>query len=213
MAPTIHVVWVGDESRRPDNCIDTWKFFHNVRVWGNDDLRDGNWINVDHIQQMMKKELNGVGDLMRYEILYRHGGLAVDADSICLKQLPDWLFEPNAFASWENELDRPGLIAMAALYSKPKNPFIYSLIQSIKAKKTVVDKPAWRTVGPQAFTDHWREKRYSDLTIYPSHYFIPTHYTGTKYQGTGPVFAHQIWDSTVKNDVDLHLRDTGGMMR
>jgi hypothetical protein len=38
--------------------------------------------------------------------------------------------------------------------------------------------------------------RYIDLTIYPSHYFIPTHLTGLKYQGSGPVFAEQLWATT-----------------
>jgi mannosyltransferase OCH1-like enzyme len=29
---------------------------------------------------MYPKELNGVADIMRYEILYREGGIALDAD-------------------------------------------------------------------------------------------------------------------------------------
>ncbi|MBV8662591.1 MAG: glycosyltransferase family 2 protein, partial [Hyphomicrobiales bacterium] len=34
---TIHVVWIGDETRRPDNCIDTWRDQNpdwRVVVWG-----------------------------------------------------------------------------------------------------------------------------------------------------------------------------------
>lgn len=204
MAPTIHVVWVGDESRRPDNCINTWRFFHNVKVWGNDDLVNMHWINSDHIHSMMEKEICGAADLMRYEILYKYGGLAIDADSICLKQLPDWLFEPDVFSCWENEIERPGLISLAAIYSKPKNPFFKSLIEKISEQETVVDRPAWKSVGPQALTDHWRSTKYGDMTIYPSHYFIPNHYGGMRYDGSGHVFADQLWGSTSDTYGDLH---------
>ena len=38
---TFHFIWVGDESRRPDNCIDTWRAAHpdwQFRLWGNAEL-------------------------------------------------------------------------------------------------------------------------------------------------------------------------------
>ena len=38
---TLHITWVGDESRRPDNCIQTWADRNpgwTVKLWGNDDL-------------------------------------------------------------------------------------------------------------------------------------------------------------------------------
>jgi len=37
---------------------------------------------------------------MRYEILFNEGGIALDADSLCLRPLEDWLLEPAAFAAW-----------------------------------------------------------------------------------------------------------------
>ena len=46
---TLHITWVGDESRRPDNCIQTradrnpgW----TVKLWGNDDLANYGWYNA-----------------------------------------------------------------------------------------------------------------------------------------------------------------------
>lgn len=90
----IHVIWVGDESKRPDNCIDTWRKHNldwNIRVWGNNDLATYGWVNARHMDTMQHRELNGVADLMRWEILYNEGGFVVDADSICLRPLPEWL--------------------------------------------------------------------------------------------------------------------------
>ena len=99
----IHIVWIGDESKRPDDCIDTWRKFHEVRVWGNDDLKNRSWFNAKHMMEFTRRELCGVADMMRYEILYEEGGIAVDADSICERKLEDWMFE-TPIAAWENEI-------------------------------------------------------------------------------------------------------------
>jgi mannosyltransferase OCH1-like enzyme len=194
----LHIVWVGDESKRPDNCINTWRT-HNpdwdIKVWGNADLANNAWRNARHMQDMWKHELCGVADLMRYEILYEHGGFAVDADSVCLKPLPDWLLEADEFTCWESEHERLGLLAIGYLAAQQASPFIGQIIEDIYADKTVVDRPAWQSTGPARLTEIWQRFKYG-LTIYPSHYFIPRHFAGAEYKGTGHVFAKQFWGST-----------------
>jgi len=74
---------------------------------------------------MYSRELNGVADIMRYEILFNEGGIALDADSLCLRPLEDWVLEPAAFAAWEHEHIRPGLIAAAALVAA--KGFLYEI--------------------------------------------------------------------------------------
>lgn len=194
----LHIVWVGDESKRPDNCINTWRT-HNpdwdIKVWGNADLANNAWRNARHMQDMWKHELCGVADLMRYEILYEHGGFAVDADSVCVKPLPDWLLEADEFTCWESEHERLGLLAIGYLAAQKASPFIGQIIEDIYADKTVVDRPAWQSTGPARLTEIWQRFKYG-LTIYPSHYFIPRHFVGAEYKGTGHVFAKQFWGST-----------------
>jgi len=202
----IHMVWIGDESKRPDNCIDTWREMnpsYELRVWGNKEFDNTNWINAKHIKEMYKKELNGVADMMRYEILYTHGGIAFDADSFCIRPLEDWLLEPLEIACWENETKRPGLIACNCLGSVPKSKFYEKVIQYIKDKDTVVDRDAWKSVGPQAMTDVWKSTEHP-LTIYPSHYFVPNHFASNQYSGTGQVFSRQFWASTFNKNDTLH---------
>jgi mannosyltransferase OCH1-like enzyme len=80
---------------------------------------------------MATRELCGVADMMRWEILERYGGFAVDADSVCVRPLADWLFEPEIFACWENEIARPGLIANGYVYSHPGNRLIRQLVNDI----------------------------------------------------------------------------------
>jgi mannosyltransferase OCH1-like enzyme len=203
----LHIIWVGDESRRPDNCIRTWTERNpswSVKVWGNAELEKVAWWNARHMCEMAARELNGVADMMRWEILYREGGFSVDADSSCVRPLDDWLLEHEAFACWENEIVRPQLIAAGYVAAKPGNPFIGQIIRDINAEKSVINNLAWMTVGPQRLTDSYRRYKYTDMSILPSHYFIPEHFSGLAYKGQGPVYAKQYWGSTRKSYDSLH---------
>lgn len=125
MIPRIfHFIWVGDESRRPDNCIDTWRTAHpdwSFKIWGNAELEGRDWINAHHMAQMRQREMNGVADMMRWEILYEQGGIVFDADSVCLRPLEDEMLDCEAFACWESEIARPGLIAAGYFGTVPAN--------------------------------------------------------------------------------------------
>jgi len=204
----LHFIWVGDQSKRPDNCIATWRAFHpdwEIKVWGDEDLRDCEWTNGHHISEMYGIELNGVADMMRWEILYKEGGIVLDADSVCVRPLDDFLLDCGAFACWENEMVRPGLIAAGYFGSCAENPFVGQIILDIQQESTVVDRMAWESVGPQRLTDAYRKYQYHGLKIYPSHYFIPVHFTGVAYDGTGPIYAHQLWGSTNGIYDQIHL--------
>lgn len=146
----IHFIWVGDGTKRPDNCIETWCKRHpswDIRLWGNDDLSGGQWINGAHMSEMYGRELNGVADMMRWEILHAHGGIVIDADSVCLRPLDDELLDCPAFACWESEISRPGLIAAGYFGCEPNNPFVGRIIRDIAAEPSVVHDRAWKTVG------------------------------------------------------------------
>lgn len=197
----LHFVWVGNQALRPDNCIESWRSMnpnYTVVVWDNDAFAQTPWHNIVHIHDMIPRELNGVADMMRYEILYHHGGIALDADSFCIRPLEDWLLEPSEFACWENEHIRPGLIACNAIGSEAGSRFFGQIINDIHSEKTVTHDMAWKTVGPLRMTSSWQRYQYP-LTIYPSHYFVPNHFEAKEYSGKGPVFANQIWGSTFKN--------------
>jgi mannosyltransferase OCH1-like enzyme len=217
MNKVIHIVWVGDESKRPDNCIDTWRTLNpewEVRVWGNKEYNEHEWFNKAHMEHMWKYELNGVADMMRWEILYKYAGFAMDADGVCVRPLEDWLFNCEMFACWENEIARPGLLAAGYCYAdKPGHPIIAAIIRDIKATTVVHDGDvsrhmAWRTVGPRRLAKTLAKNQHlrSLITIHPSHYFLPEHLSGQKYEGDGPVFARQFWSSTRRENDILYQR-------
>ncbi len=205
----LHFIWVGDQGKRPDNCIATWARHHpdwDIRLWGNEDLSTIEWVNARHMREMAGRELNGVADLMRWEILYNEGGIVVDADSICMRPLQDWMLESESFACWENEIERPMLIAAGYVGSVAENPFFGQIILDLQAKPTVTDDMAWKTVGPMALSEAYYKYKYANLTILPSHFFIPEHFSGSRYEGPGPVFAHQEWGSTRKSYDTLYQK-------
>ena len=191
----LHFVWVGDESKRPDKEINTWRLLnpdYQITVWGNDSLKNP-W-HLAKAMQCYSNELCGVADCMRWEILYEYGGIALDADSECLRSLEDWILEPDIFACWESELLRPGLIANGIVGAIPNHPLIGQIIADMKSETP--DAPPWQWSGPGRITRTIHEHQYRDITIYPSHYFLPNHFAGLPYSGNGQVFATQAWNST-----------------
>lgn len=206
----IHFIWVGDETKRPDNCMNSWRELnpgYEFILWGNEEYHGQEWFNAAHMKAMWTRELNGVADMMRWEILNAMGGILVDADSIALRSLDDHLLECEAFACWENEVARPGLIAAGYFGCEAGNPFVEQIIRDIADEKSVIEEPAWKTVGPKRLTDSFRKYGYSKLRIYPSHYFIPRHFTGATYEGSDPIYAHQLWGSTCRAYDEIHKRE------
>ena len=203
---TIHIVWIGDESKIPSDCIKTWVDFNTtwiVKVWGNTEYYNYPWRNraaMDSLWDDAKFDISrksGIADIMRYEILYNEGGFCIDADSTCIKPLEDWLFDAEACASWENETTRPGLIAVGYMASIPNNLFFNRIIDEIYNDPDITDDLPWVKTGPLRLTDAYNSLKYNNLKIWPSHYFIPIHYTGISHTGNGPIFGVQEWMTTL----------------
>jgi mannosyltransferase OCH1-like enzyme len=214
----LHIIWVGNAHRRPDQCIDSWRTNHTdwqFKLWTCRELAETRWMNDAHIRSFVNsKDWCAVADLMRYEILYREGGVYVDADSFSIRPLDNWLLESEMFACWENTLatGRARLVSNAFLGSTPGNPFLRYLIDTI-GKRTEMYKRwswsrlrhvrmgAWKSVGPYRLTKcifDYEGKGYQDISILPSHMFCPNHYHGKLFSGKGLVYADHQWASTRK---------------
>lgn len=207
----MHFVWVGDDSLRPHNCIETWKIFHadwDVRIWGNDDWKNGHWKTKRHMDAIAETgQLCGVADLMRWEILLREGGVTLDADSVCFQSIPEWLLDCEAFAASESELQKPGLLANGYVGARAGNELIKYLVDQLNADENLATKfvwyklkrkkrSSWKTTGPMALTNAVKALRYHNLTVVPSHFFIPRHYSGACYTGGGMVVCDQLYAGT-----------------
>jgi mannosyltransferase OCH1-like enzyme len=166
----------------------SWEY----KLWSDDNLPE--LVCQEQFDNM--KQLHGKADILRYELLYKYGGFYIDADSECILPLEDFLLDNDSFAGYENERVRGGLIANGYIASTKENDLMWILMSKINKIPDINKTDAWIMTGPQLLTNTVREIGYTDLTVYPSHYFIPKHHSGVEYTGDGKVFARQYWGST-----------------
>ena len=163
-------------------------------------------------------EWNGKADILRWEILYKYGGVFVDADSICIEPFDKLIKKYKAFAGYENEQVRNKgwakqgyddvlasthpLIATGTMAFPPNHELPKQAIDWINSNEISVEKTnrrAWRTVGPGLLTRLYFSKKWNDITILPSYYFLPIHCSGLEYSQHGKIYAYQEWGSTKQN--------------
>ena len=197
----IHQLWIGPKPA-PIKLMNTWKnknpefeyIFWNEAEFVKREMFFKCQNKIDEIE-----EINGKADILRWEILYKYGGVFLDADSICIEPIDNELLEKPCFAGWENEQVRKGLIATGTMGFPPKHPLVKAAIQWILTNQVSQAKSmqmAWQTVGPGLLTRMYNTGKFSDLYIFPSYSFLPIHLTGLEYNGHGKIYAFQAWGST-----------------
>jgi GT2 family glycosyltransferase len=147
-------------------------------------------------------EINGKADILRWELLYKYGGVFQDADSACIEPFDDTFLEKMAFAGFENETARAGLVATGTMGFPPKHPLCRAAIDWMLSNDSCPEtcgKRAWFTVGPGLLTHLLETGKYPDFSVFPSYSFIPYHFTGIEYNGHKKVYCFQEWGSTKQN--------------
>lgn len=192
-------VWIGPK-RAPIDWMRSWPEKHPDWLYT---LYDDDWVRgaaletQPQIDEYMRRGwYAGAADLIRYEILFRHGGYLAGADSICLCPVDDLFADGGAlYTVYENEFLRGSLVA-PIVAAVPGHPFLRLVIDALKARDPrMLDHP-WRETG-NLFMAEMIEKHRPDIVIWPSHVLIPEHYTGRVYSGDGKVYARQMFGETL----------------
>lgn len=214
----LHQLWIGPKTP-PHRLLATWKEKHpdyEYILWTEDEFTRRDFVPQCIDQINMIQEINGKADILRWEILYKYGGVFFDADSICIEPLDDDVFlTTTGFAAFENEIERGELIATVAMGFIPNHPLCADIIEWIKtdteAETMILNTKAWYSVGPALITrfletgkggttpqpkNSTEFGKYSDFTIFPSYFFLPHHFTGDRYDGHKKVYAYQEWGNT-----------------
>jgi mannosyltransferase OCH1-like enzyme len=202
-------MWIGPKLP-PLKMMKTWKDKHpqyEYIFWNETELQNQNmsFCCLDKINDI--REICGKVDIMRWEILYKYGGIFIDADSICIEPIDELITEIErengescGFASYENENCRNGLVANGTMGFSKNHPLCGDIIEYILNSPTINDEiaqyRAWFSVGPSLLTRFLQTGKYPDIVIYPSYYFLPCHFTGDTYSGHRKVYACQEWGST-----------------
>lgn len=208
----IHQLWIGP-TPAPRPWMDTWRELNpewTYMFWNEAKLREAFPNGLRNQRQFnAMDEWCGKCDIARVEILNKFGGFFVDADSLCLSPLDDFLLKNDSFTCYENEFVCGQLVACGYLATIPQNMLMEMMIEQIgrldigriKAVERTsawdASQQAWQLTGNALLTKTIFQNRYTPITIYPSHYFIPEHYSGLKHRGIGKTYCRHLWGSTV----------------
>jgi GT2 family glycosyltransferase len=209
----IHQIWIGPKPM-PSKFMETWKIKnpdYEYICWTEEKIKELNFtFRCQKIIDIVDL-YHGKADIMRLEILYKYGGIYLDADSICIEPLGDAFLKNKAFATYENEIKRGDLVANGNMGFVPNYSLCEDAINYILDEKNlnyILTNPPWVALGPGLLTSLLKTEKYKDFVVYPSHTFLPLHFTGEKYYGHKKVYAFQEWGSTkqhydIMNEIEL----------
>lgn len=170
----LHLIWIGPKPLPQAVYSWTVDFAESphgrdwtVKLWRDDDLRIFGLTNFAAFDAM--PELAGKTDVARYEIMYRHGGVYIDADTV-------WLgtpFTPTVHYPGLCNFVResPSLVANGYIACVRNHPFLAEVISAIASipKDILLRSPAWKVVGPLLVTEMLKKLRplKDDVAILP----------------------------------------------
>lgn len=190
-------IWIGPRPA-PTHWMDTYKLTHahwNYTLYDNAYLSGRRFRCQAQIDEYIKRgEYAGAADLIRYEILFEKGGYIASADSISRRNTDELWARACLYSVYENEVVRPGSMS-PIMACDPGDAFLNTIIESLMTIPYFRIGKAWKTTG-NSFIARMVEKHRPDIVVFPSHFFIPRHFTGQEYKGDGPIYADQMFGET-----------------
>lgn len=173
MIPKIfHRVWLGGKPM-PFHFArwgESWMKKHpswTMKLWTEAEVKY--FTNVDLLPKCSSLAMRS--DIIRYAVLYKHGGVYLDTDMECVKNI-DMLAEGiDFFACWQ----RPQILSNAIFGTAAKSKIMQSLVWCSRSEF----KPEpWNAMGPEFFTK--KVVGQPGVRIYDRKVFIP--YTRDEYK-------------------------------
>lgn len=200
----IHQIWVGDQSKRPQFCMDTWKMKDwKYKLWTEDEIEELQLQNQELYDYFYEKKIwHGCSDVARIEILNKYGGIYIDADTERLAPIDELLkFDRltgrtaineietrDFFAVWSNRDDR---IANGVIASVKNHPILTNYIEEMGRAEKV--EPAWSTIGGTLFTKMINLHSTRRTQLLKPITFYPFDSRGVPARGRGTTYARHYW--------------------
>jgi hypothetical protein len=205
----IHQIWLGTNAP-PTEWMDTVRKFatdygYEYHLWSESNIDTLDWADIPGLDleyKKFEKEKAGGADIIRLMVLYKFGGIYIDADSVIMKPKKFAAFlEKNAaavFFGWENltraqtkKLGDLGpelhgtrrLVANGLIGAQKEHPFLKKLLSGLISNSEREAKgQAWKRVGPLYVSRMYATSKHEfpDVHIYPMKYFYPIHWKGIK---------------------------------
>jgi hypothetical protein len=133
---TIHFIWLQGLDEMPEDyrrCFDTWAPLHpdwEVKLWDRDNLPP--LIN-DWALDLGTPTL--VCDILRYDLVFQHGGVFFDADHECCKPIDELVKGKTGFVSMRNRV----FIENSGFASEPGSTWLADVIAAMGRKRDDCD--------------------------------------------------------------------------
>lgn len=168
-----HRIWFGNAPmpREFEEYAKTWERLHpdwEMRLWTEDNLIP--LINQKYFE--LSDSVVRKADIARYEIIYRFGGIYIDCDFECIKNIEPLIEGLTTLFAKEDE----HYISISILGGIPHHESFAELIMGIP--DSIESHPNAKInhqTGPVYATKKLNGR--SDIHIFPSKYFYPYHYT------------------------------------
>ena len=173
--PIIHQVWIGSAMpARKKALTETMRGIdgYRYRLWGNEDLTQANfplmWPYIVQLQDA-QRPLSMIGDLMKYELMYHHGGLYFDINIELLRKTLLWDTLKGHALVLCNEDDKriTDYLSCGFFAVVPKHPALKHVLDTVRKLKNLKTGPPNTTTGPYLF--------YHILKQDPEHHMLPSH--------------------------------------
>jgi mannosyltransferase OCH1-like enzyme len=171
----IHQIWVGPHPipQKSITFIDKIKELHphyKYKLWTDNDLNSANFSNLSYINNTPIYAQKA--DIMRYEILYKYGGIYLDIDFEIFKCLDPLLTNDLVVCNEDSYIDK--YMTNAFIYSIPGTTSLKNCVDNIK------NCPLGGKVNVAIATGPWYFRKQillEDARVLPTHVMYPTHYT------------------------------------
>jgi inositol phosphorylceramide mannosyltransferase catalytic subunit len=209
----IHRVWLGP-NEMPEQYVRfgrSWQEHHpgwEMRTWTDSDLPP-----FTHPGAFERcRNYAEASDVIRYEVLYRYGGVYADTDVECVRSLEPLIEDVRAFAAWQ----RPNVLGSAVVGSVPEHPAIAQVLRDVC--EAAGSGPQVQTTGPGALTRVLKDapdvKLFGHETFFPYDYWeIPLDPDVDAAEGAPDAYAIHHWHATWKSKESLIARKRNLMTR
>jgi hypothetical protein len=174
----IHQIWVGTGVPEELKAFqESCKFFHpdwEYRLWTQDDIPALNMRNANSLPLCINNAQ--VADLMRYEILYKYGGVYLDMDMECFANLDQLHYAYDLYVGIQPLDSDIVQLGVGILGAKAGHPMLKHCIELIGERCLSGDRDNNHRAGPLPFTTSFLHmaNRGPEINIaLPAHYFYP----------------------------------------
>jgi inositol phosphorylceramide mannosyltransferase catalytic subunit len=163
----LHRIWLGGKPLPEAELAygETWARHHpgwEHRLWTDDDLDE---LGVPAEIVNAAKSPVELADVVRFQLLARHGGVYVDTDFECLRPLDPLLDGVEAFAAFQ----LPGEVNSAIVGAVPGHPALLRAAELVR--KTFGRAPLPDSTGPPFLTHVLWD--FPEVTLFPPELFYP----------------------------------------